>query len=82
MNNLTDQTLIIFIDELQEYDIPSGKVLAFDTTLIYPKNIYPVDKKFLIEAKKESGEVIYSESLTWQELDDMNWKIVISLSED
>ena len=77
VNNLTDQTLTIFIDELQEYDIPPGDILAFGTTLIYPKNIYPDDKKFLIEAKTKNGEVVYSDNFSWQELDDMEWTIVI-----
>ena len=77
VNNLTDQTLVIFIDELQEADIPPGEIVAYDTTLIQPKNIYPADKKFLIEAKTKEGEVIYSQEFTWQELDDMDWKVVI-----
>jgi hypothetical protein len=35
------------------------------------------DFKYLIEAKTEDGEVVYSEEFTWQELDDMDWTIVI-----
>ena len=79
VNNLTDQTLVIFIDELQEADIPPGE-LEFSTTGIWPEPNPPwgtEDYQYLIEAKTKKGEVVYSEEFTWQELDDMDWIIVI-----
>ena len=46
---------------------------------IYPEDIYLAGAKFLIEAKTKpkDGEVVYSERFTWQELHDMDWKVVI-----
>jgi len=69
--------LDIYIDGLRETDVSSNTSIEFTTIAISPINVYSDDQEFLIEAKKESGEVVYSESLTWQELDDMNWKIVM-----
>jgi hypothetical protein len=77
IDNQTDQTLVIFIDNLHDADVQPEELKEFPTTNILPENIYPDDKKFLIEAKTKQGEVIYSENFTWQELDDMDWTIVI-----
>ena len=77
VDNQTDQTIGIFIDGLHEVDVSSGELEEFVTINIYPKDIYPADKKLLIDAKTEQGEVVYSKEFTWQELDDMDWKIVI-----
>ena len=80
IDNRTDQTLVIFIDELQEVDIPPSEVLRFGTTTIWPDPNPPwgtEDYLYLIEAKTEKGEVVYSDNFTWQELDDMDWTIVI-----
>ena len=78
VDNKTDQELGIYIDKLHSVDIPPQEVSRFITTSVYPSpDVYPADKKFLIEAKTKSGEVIYTEEYTWQELDDMNWKITI-----
>ncbi len=78
VDNRTDQTLDISIegDYFPLTDAPPGEVTEFVTSVIDTVDIYP-DKKFLIEAKTKDGEVVYSEEFTWQELDDMDWTIVI-----
>jgi hypothetical protein len=80
VHNRTDQELGIFIDELHSVDIPPGEVLRFSTTSIWPGPNPPwgtEDYLYLIEAKTENGEVVYSDNYTWQELDDMEWTIGI-----
>ena len=79
INNQTDQTLEIYIEgdrTILPKALP-GETTKISTMLINPIDIYPDDHKFLIEAKTEEGEVVYSEEFTWQELDDMDWTIVI-----
>ena len=43
-----------------------GRIGEFATINIYPKDIYPADKKFLVEAKTKHGEGVYSNNATWQ----------------
>ena len=80
VDNRTDQTLSIFITELYEYDVPPRKVVRFGTMEISDPDLPWALDKYLIEAKTKQGEVVYSEEFTWQELDDMDWTIVISSS--
>ena len=77
VDNQTDQTLVFSIDELQHGNLPPGEITEIITIVINPSNVYTPDEKFLIEAKTSKGEVVYSEEFTWQELDDMDWTIVI-----
>ena len=77
VDNRTDQSLVIFIDNLRRASVQPREVIKFGTLAILPKNIYPIDKKFLVEAKTENEEVVYSKNFSWQELHDMNWEIVI-----
>ena len=76
VDNQTDQKLVIFIDGYSQGYIQPGRITEIVTRAIDPLNIYP-DRKYLIEAKTEDGEVVYSEKFTWQELDDMDWTTVI-----
>ena len=77
MDNRTDQTLDFFIDEFQHGDVPPGEITEIETIAISHVDIYAADTKFPIEAKTKWGEVVYLEEFTWQELDDMDWTIVI-----
>jgi hypothetical protein len=79
-NNQTDQTLGIFIGGAYQDDVSPGETLRFATMAIWGSPNPPWgdgDFKYLVEAKTEDGEVVYSEEFTWQELDDMDWTIVI-----
>jgi hypothetical protein len=80
-NNQTDQTLSIFIDgSASQGDVLPGETLRTGTMSIWGSPDPPWgdgDYKYLIEAKTKDGEVVYSEEFTWQELDDMDWTIVI-----
>ncbi|UCH52015.1 MAG: hypothetical protein JSV54_04565, partial [Chloroflexota bacterium] len=76
VDNRTDQTLEIFIDNLRQCDAPPGEMSRSGTIDIPPYDIWP-DEKYAIEARTEDGEVVYSQEFTWQELDDMDWTIVI-----
>jgi hypothetical protein len=78
IDNRTDITLSIFIDELPTIDVPPQEKERFGTIIIHPNPDFSDDHKYLIEAKTKDGEVVYSEEFTWQELDDMDWKIVIT----
>jgi hypothetical protein len=80
-NNQTDQTLSIHIGgSASQGDVLPGETLRTCTMSIWGDDSPPWgdgDFKYLIEAKTEDGEVVYSEEFTWQELDDMDWTIVI-----
>jgi hypothetical protein len=78
VNNQTDQTVKFFISGLPQVYVLPGEIKKFGTMQIPPySDVAPADQKYLIEAKTEDGEVVYSEEFTWQELDDMDWTIVI-----
>ena len=78
VNNQTDQTVKIFISGLPQVYVPPGKVEKFATMQILPySDLSPPDHKYLIEAKTEDGEVVLSEEFTWQELEEIDWTIVI-----
>jgi hypothetical protein len=80
VNNQTDQTVKIFISGLPQVYVLPREIKKFETMQIWGDDSPPWgdgDFKYLIEAKTEDGEVVYSEEFTWQELDDMDWTIVI-----
>jgi hypothetical protein len=80
INNQTDQTVGIFIMGVYQNDVSPGEVRRIGTMEIWGDDSPPWgDGNFLylIEAKTDDGEVVYSEEFTWQELDDMDWTIVI-----
>ena len=85
VDNRTDQTVEIFIENLNHVDVPPRQVVNFGTMEIWPESDPPwgtEDYKYLIEAKTKQGEIIYSEEFTWQELDGMDWTIVIPPSQN
>jgi hypothetical protein len=80
-NNQTDQILRIYIGSAYQDDVSPGQTLRFATMDIWGDDSPPWgdgDFLYLIEAKTEGDEVVYSEEFTWQELDDMDWTIVIT----
>jgi hypothetical protein len=82
VHNQTNHLVKMFICELPQVTVPPGKLERFATMEIPPKpDLPPAREKYLIEAKDEQGEVVYSREFTWQELDDMDWKITIPLLE-
>ena len=80
IDNQTDQTLSIYIEELQHSDVPPGEITEIATMEIWPDPNPPwgtEDYQYPIEAKTKDGEVVYSEKFTWQELRDMDYTIAI-----
>jgi hypothetical protein len=80
-NNQTDYTLSIYIGGAYQDDVSPRQTLRFATMDIWGDDSPPWgdgDFLYLIEAKTKDGEVVYSEEFTWQELDDMDWTIVIT----
>lgn len=80
--NETDDLVSIYVDGWLEYSVPPRASKEFTTIAISPINVYSENKEFLIEAKTKSGDIIYSKKFSWQELHDMNWKIVIPPSKN
>ncbi len=79
IDNNTDIPIIIYIEGIRHGKVLPGEKREIATLTIYPENVYPSGQKFLFEAKMETEELIYSNSYTWQELDDMEWNITIPL---
>ncbi len=47
------------------------------TTLIHPKSRFGSREKYVFYAVTLSGEVVYQRTFTWDELNDLGWKVVI-----
>lgn len=80
VNNKTDLTLSFYIRGVYQNDVSPGEIRKISTMEIWPNPNPPwgtEDYQYLIEAKTKRGEVVLSDNLTWQELDDMDWTIVI-----
>jgi hypothetical protein len=78
INNKTDQTLSIYITGVYQNDVPPGVETRTGTMQIPPEpDLQPVRDKYLIEAKTKAGELVYSKEFTWNELNDLDWKVVI-----
>ena len=83
VENQSDSNITIFINQRKLGNIQANEQEAFNTALIpYHPDAYWAPEDYLIEAKTIKDEVLYSERFTWQELDDMDWTIVIPPSED
>ena len=84
VKNKTDQTLYIFFavsyldyveadaERVLEGEVKPGEVLS-PTTLPFPR--------YLIEARDEKGNVVYSREFSCEELESINWKATISKSQ-
>ena len=74
VHNHTDQTLTIYLGHyprgyvINIGDIEAGAEIRYETLFF---------DKYSIEAKNARGEVVYSDNFTWDELRDIDWKVVI-----
>lgn len=67
--NRTDQRLEIFVDGSFETEVePLGTQEVLSLELLHPARF---------EAKSQLGSIVYAETLTWQQLRERNWRIVI-----
>jgi hypothetical protein len=80
VNNSTSVKVSFYIQGVNHGEVPPGETKEIGTLEIWPEPNQPggtEDYKYLIEAKTEQGAILYSKDFTWNELDDMHWKIVI-----
>ena len=78
VENQSDSNITVFINEKTLGRMQAKEQVTFNTLLIpFRPDMPEAPEDYLIEAKTSSGEVIYSERFTWQELKDRNWEIVI-----
>ena len=47
------------------------------STSIHPKREYGAREKYIMYAENEVGEIVYQRTFTWDELNDLGWKVVI-----
>jgi hypothetical protein len=73
IENRTDMTLTIYVQEQE-----AGTVKPNSSVNI--KGIPGTLTNYLIEAKKNTGEVIYSNKFSASELQDAGWKVIIKPS--
>ncbi len=84
IKNDTTQTLSVFIDDVPEGALTGNATLTGKVKpgeVIKPKYFLRESPSFLIEAKDSAGNVVYSRVFTKQELEDMNWEVVITQSQ-
>lgn len=46
-------------------------------TLIHPNREYGSEEKYIVYALNEAREVVFQHTYTWDELNEMGWKVVI-----
>jgi hypothetical protein len=85
IENQTSTTLHIYVSAVYRGDnsidrvYHVGDVLAVQTTTIRDSAIVPnVGYDYLIEAKNDNDDVLFSRLYTIDELEDLDWKIVIT----
>jgi len=69
IENRTDQSLTIFINDIYVGDVAPGVEIKNKRVTFYGE--------FLIEARDAQGETIHSEKFTYEELKRIDWKVVI-----
>jgi len=84
VENRTGQTISVFVT-IVDMDDPNtfniGNVAANKTRKFDDSKILLVDyDKYLIEAKSDAGDTIFSKTFTLDELQESNWKITVSSS--
>jgi hypothetical protein len=80
IDNQSNVAVSIYIRGVRHSEVPPGVTKEIGTMEIWPDPNPPwgaEDYKYLIEAKTEEGKVVYSKELTWQEIDEINWTIII-----
>jgi hypothetical protein len=68
--NQTDQTVDVYIGNTREVTLASGEARSFTTVKLL--------KPATFQAKTSDGEVIFSRTLSWDDLRSMDWTIVIA----
>ena len=80
IENHFNRTVTVLVNDDLQGSVPATSKETFNTASIpYRPDApwAPTSGKYLIEAKTKQGEDVYSKEFTWQELDDMDWTIVI-----
>ena len=70
VHNDTEETLTIFIDGVRIGDVTSGEEIRND--------IIWITARFVIEARNSRGQTVYKEEITYENMEKMNWKVIIS----
>jgi hypothetical protein len=69
IQNNTDETLSIFIYGY-EGDVAPGETIETSNTWI--------ENRYNIEGKNPQGEIVYERSITYEEMEKTEWKVVIN----
>lgn len=69
-DNQTSQTVTVFRDHTRIATLAPSEKKEFSTLEFSGARTF--------EAREQSGKIIYSEELTWEELKERGWKIVIT----
>jgi hypothetical protein len=78
IENQTKQLITIYINkEPLTPEIKPGEKQVYVSGVIPPSGAPRAPEKYLIEAKNDQGQIIYSKEFIWKELNDLNWKIII-----
>jgi len=80
IDNQSNVAISIYIQGVNHGEVLPGVTQEIGTLEIWPEPNQPggtEDYQYLIEGKTKNGEVVYSEEFTWQEIDDIDWTIVI-----
>jgi hypothetical protein len=72
IQNNTDQTLSIFITDIFEGNLAPKSTLKTEPS---------IGGRYDIVGKNPAGKIIYEKSISFEELDRMDWKILITLSD-
>ena len=71
VENKTNQILTIYVNDFREFDIAPGEIVKDHTVpMIY--------SSYVIEAKNSQEKVIYSRQFEFYELQEADYKIIIS----
>jgi hypothetical protein len=68
--NRTGHTLTVFWNGVRDFSLEPEEKRTYDKLQIFKSEAF--------EARDEAGRVVYSESLTWDELKKRKWRIVIT----
>ena len=75
VENQTDQGLTIYVQSVEVFKVAPGETAKEYTAPM-------INRNYFIEGIDKSGEIIYSEIISWDKLRDNDWKIVITSSQE
>jgi hypothetical protein len=70
VHNDTEETLTVFIDGVRIGEVASGEEIKNDMVWI--------TTRFVIEARNSQGHTIYKEKITLDDMEKIDWKVIIS----